>query len=128
MVPLGGFVRMLDEREAPVPASLRNMAFNTKPIGSRALIVLAGPLASLLLAVVLYAGELVGFGAGQACARHPVAGSLAAQAGLRTGEWVSATQVADETPTETRSFEQLRWALTRAALGNSDILFFCIRT
>ena len=51
MVPLGGFVRMLDEREAPVPASHRHMAFNTQPVGRRVLIFLAGPLANLLLAL-----------------------------------------------------------------------------
>ena len=54
-LPLGGYVRMLDEREAPVDASERHLAFNTQPLKSRAAIVAAGPLANLLLAVVLYA-------------------------------------------------------------------------
>ena len=53
--PLGGYVRMLDEREAPVDAAERHLAFNTQPLRSRALIVAAGPLANLLLAVLLYA-------------------------------------------------------------------------
>src|SRR3954464_8318452 len=53
--PLGGYVKMLDEREAPVPAHERHLAFNTQPLKSRAAIVAAGPLANLLLAVLLYA-------------------------------------------------------------------------
>ena len=42
-LPLGGFVRMLDEREAPVPANLLSQAFNTQALFKRALIVAAGP-------------------------------------------------------------------------------------
>ena len=53
--PLGGYVLMLDEREAPVPESERHLAFNTRPLRSRVAIVAAGPLANLLLAVLLYA-------------------------------------------------------------------------
>src|SRR5687768_13248534 len=43
--PLGGYVKMLDEREAPVPPQERHLAFNTQPLRSRALIVAAGPAA-----------------------------------------------------------------------------------
>ena len=46
--PLGGYVRMLDEREAPVAAEDRHLAFNTQPLRSRALIV-----AAVVLAVAL---------------------------------------------------------------------------
>ena len=53
-IPLGGYVRMLDEREGDVAAEERDHAFNRKPLSSRSLIVLAGPAANLLLAVVLY--------------------------------------------------------------------------
>jgi len=45
---------MLDEREAPVAAEERHLAFNTQPLRSRAAIVAAGPIANLLLAVLLY--------------------------------------------------------------------------
>ena len=44
--PLGGYVKMLDEREAPVPAQERHLAFNTQPLRVRAAIVAAGPLAA----------------------------------------------------------------------------------
>jgi regulator of sigma E protease len=55
MLPLGGYVKMLDEREAPVDPTERHLAFNTQPLKSRAAVVAAGPAANLLLAVLLYA-------------------------------------------------------------------------
>jgi len=54
-IPLGGYVKMLDEREADVAPQDVNMAFNRQPLWARAAIVAAGPLANLLLAVCLYA-------------------------------------------------------------------------
>ena len=56
LIPLGGYVRMLDEREGAVPVAIRDQAFNQKSLSRRSLIVLAGPLANLLLAIGLYCG------------------------------------------------------------------------
>ena len=53
-IPLGGFVKMLDEREGDVPAQDLDKAFNRKPLRSRVAIVAAGPIANLLFAVVAY--------------------------------------------------------------------------
>lgn len=53
-IPLGGYVKMLDEREGSVPAAERHRSFNAQPLNKRSLIVLAGPFANLLLAVVVY--------------------------------------------------------------------------
>ncbi|GGY25581.1 RIP metalloprotease RseP [Paludibacterium paludis] len=53
-VPLGGYVRMLDEREGPVDPSELDRAFNRQPVLKRMAIVAAGPLANLLLAVLIY--------------------------------------------------------------------------
>src|SRR4051794_22379357 len=52
VLPLGGYVRMLDEREMPVAPQEQSLAFNRKPLWQRAAIVAAGPLANLLLAVL----------------------------------------------------------------------------
>lgn len=52
--PLGGYVKMLDEREGPVAQADLPYAFNSKSIYRRSAIVLAGPVANLLLAVVVY--------------------------------------------------------------------------
>ena len=52
--PLGGYVKMLDEREGPVAANELHRAFNRQSVGKRFLIVLAGPVANFLLAILLY--------------------------------------------------------------------------
>ena len=54
MIPLGGYVRMLDEREGDVPDALKPRAFNRQSVWARMAIVAAGPAINLLLAVVLY--------------------------------------------------------------------------
>ena len=121
-MPLGGYVRMLDEREAPVAADERHLAFNTQPLRARAAIVAAGPLANLALAVLLYAAVAwVGVSAPQPVLSTPTAASLADRAGLRAGDWVSQTAVGDESPSSVRSFDELRWQLTQAVLDGEDI-------
>ncbi len=53
MLPLGGYVKMLDEREVEVAPHERHESFNAKPVGQRIAIVAAGPLANLLLCIGL---------------------------------------------------------------------------
>ncbi|MBZ2167588.1 RIP metalloprotease RseP [Marinobacter sp. F4216] len=53
-IPLGGYVKMLDEREAPVPEELRDQAFSSKPPSQRIAIAAAGPVANFLFAVFAY--------------------------------------------------------------------------
>ncbi len=53
-IPLGGYVKMLDENEGEVPPNELRRAFNRKPVLQRMAIVVAGPLANLALAVVFY--------------------------------------------------------------------------
>ena len=53
-IPLGGYVKMLDERVAEVAPERRHLAFNNKTVGQRAAIVAAGPIANFLLAIVTY--------------------------------------------------------------------------
>lgn len=119
--PLGGYVRMLDEREAPVPPEERHLAFNTQPLRSRVAIVAAGPLANLLLAVALYAVvNWIGVQEPAAVLGRPVAASLAEQAGLRGGEHITRAGFDGElAPVE--SFEDLRWRMTRGALDGRDL-------
>jgi regulator of sigma E protease len=122
MLPLGGYVKMLDEREGPVDPAERHLAFNNRPLGARAAIVAAGPAANLLLAIVLYAVvNWSGMQEPQPILASPVAGSIADKAGLRGGERVQRAGFDGETMDEVRSFEDLRWRLTRAALGGRDM-------
>ncbi|MBK8970198.1 MAG: RIP metalloprotease RseP [Hahellaceae bacterium] len=53
-LPLGGYVKMLDEREAPVAPELLDQAFNRKPVAQRIAIASAGPLANFLFALMAY--------------------------------------------------------------------------
>jgi len=119
--PLGGYVKMLDEREGPVAAEERHRAFNTQPLRSRAAIVAAGPIANLLLAIVLYTMvNWIGVDEPVAKLARPVAASLAEQAGLRGGEHVTRAGF-DGDLEPVQSFEDLRWRMTRGALDGRDL-------
>lgn len=90
-VPLGGYVKMLDEREAEVPGELLDQAFNRKSVWQRISIVSAGPLANFLLALCFFWLFAV-LGSQQV---RPVIGSveegsLAAAAGLAAGQEIVA--------------------------------------
>ncbi len=122
MLPLGGYVKMLDEREGPVDPAERHQAFNTQPLRSRAAVVAAGPAANLLLAIVLYA--IVSWSGQQEpepVLASPVAGSIAERAGLRGGERVQQAALDGESLQDVRSFEDLRWLLTQGALNGRDV-------
>jgi regulator of sigma E protease len=85
-IPLGGFVKMLDEREAPVEESLLPFAFNRKPVSQRIAIVSAGPIANFLFAIVAYwLMFLIGFSALTPTIGSVDQESIAAQAGLYSG-------------------------------------------
>ena len=121
-IPLGGYVRMLDEREAPVPEEERHLAFNNQPLRSRAAIVAAGPIANLLLAVVLYAAvSWLGIQEPRAYLASPVAGSVAERAGLQGGDLVLSGALDGDEAEPVRSFEDLRWLLTRGALDGNNL-------
>jgi len=112
MVPLGGYVKMLDEREGEVPASELNRAFNRQSVGKRSLIVAAGPLANFLLAIVLY---WVVFVSGThellPVLGTPPDGSPAAMAGIGNGELVKSVD-----GEKVRTWEDFRWLLLRKAV------------
>ena len=120
--PLGGYVRMLDEREAPVPEHERHLAFNTQPLRARAAIVAAGPVANLLLAILLYASvNWMGMQEPMAYLARPVQGSIAESAGLQGGELVRNAALGDDEIRPVRSFDDLRWMLTRGALDSMSV-------
>jgi regulator of sigma E protease len=126
-LPLGGYVKMLDEREGAVDASERSRAFNCKPLGQRAFVVAAGPLANLMLAIALYACvNWAGVQELRPWLAQPLADSLAAKAGLQAQDEVvavrpagSATQPDDWA--SVRSMTDLQWFFTKAALRGQDI-------
>jgi regulator of sigma E protease len=121
-VPLGGFVKMLDEREGEVAAHELDRSFTRKPVGQRMAIVAAGPLANFALAIgVFYLLYLVGVRgvAPEIGAVQP--GSIADAAGLEPGQEIVAI---DGEPTATRQAVAMR-LLQR--LGESGEIRFSAR-
>jgi regulator of sigma E protease len=117
-VPLGGYVKMLDEREAPVPAQLLHRAFNRQSVYKRIAIVLAGPLANLLLATAIYS---VVFQQGvtdlKPILASPVVGSFAERAGFQAGDTVKAID-----GTEVKTWTDLRKTLLNAVLDERSMV------
>jgi regulator of sigma E protease len=80
MIPLGGYVKMLDERVDDVPEELKDQAFNRKTVWQRIAIVSAGPIANFIFAIIaLYAMYLIGVPAIKPVIDSTTAGSPAAQ-------------------------------------------------
>jgi regulator of sigma E protease len=118
-IPFGGYVRMLGMLgdPDPIPPGQRDVAFLYKPLWQRAAIVAAGPIANLLLAVLLYATQhWIGIDEPKARFSAPVASSLAEQAGMRAGDWVQAWSVDGSEWHDVRSMTDLRWEVTQAVL------------
>jgi regulator of sigma E protease len=111
LVPLGGYVKMLDEREAPVAAEELPRAFNRQSLAARSWIVVAGPLANFLFAVLAYwLVFMVGTMELRPFVAEPPAGTPAAQAGFAAGERV--LRVEGEA---VETWQALRWALVTRA-------------
>jgi regulator of sigma E protease len=109
-IPLGGYVKMADEREGDVPAADLPRAFNRQGVGKRIAIVAAGPIANLLLAVVLFAiTYMAGVPGQRAILGDPAPDSAAAQAGLRAGDLVVAVN-----GDPVGSWQELRWRLMQS--------------
>jgi len=110
--PLGGYVRMLDEREAPVAAGELHRAFNRQSVWRRMAIVVAGPAANFVLAFVIYWGV---FWNGTEELRPvlgpPVASSPAVAAGITDGERVLKVGTSG-----IQTWEELRWEILRQAV------------
>jgi regulator of sigma E protease len=86
-IPLGGYVKMLDEREGDVPPALLEQTFNRKTVKQRFAIVSAGPLANFLLALVFFwALAMLGTEQVRPVVGAVEAGSLAERAGLAAGQ------------------------------------------
>jgi regulator of sigma E protease len=116
-IPLGGYVKMLDEREGPVDASELHAAFNTQPVWKRAIVVSAGPVSNLILAAVIYfVLACVGSRDLPSVLGEIPANSPAAAAGLLPGD-----QIVRFAETSVRGWGELRWQIIQHALGNQIV-------
>lgn len=90
-IPLGGYVRMLDEREGEVALEERERAFNQQPVTSRIAIVAAGASFNFLFAILAYSIMfMIGVSGTRPLLDAPVPGSMAAAAGFQAGDLITA--------------------------------------
>jgi regulator of sigma E protease len=113
-VPFGGYVKMLDERESesgPIDPAELPRAFNRQSVARRAAIVIAGPAANLLFAVLIYSVlNMTGITDLKAVVGQPEAGTPAAAAGLADGDLVLSVD-----GRAVQSWGDLRWSLLQEA-------------
>ena len=122
LIPFGGYVAMLDERELQNGAVIAEAdlprAFNRQNVMKRIAIVVAGPLANLLLAILLYAGvNMVGVDEPRALFAAPPSGSSVAAAGIGTPFEVAAID-----GERLRSMVDLRWHLLETGVDHGTVV------
>jgi regulator of sigma E protease len=117
-IPLGGYVRMLDERdndETPIDPADLPRAFNRQSVWKRIAIVIAGPIANLLLAIFVYwALNVVGVMEPKAIVGDPVAQTPAERAGFQSGDLVTAID-----GQAVRSWNEMSWLLLQRAVDKT---------
>lgn len=119
VLPLGGYVKMLDARDPDVgeiPEEDRKREFTAQSVYKRIAIVLAGPLANFILAIVLFGALYVhGMPEPATVVRAPLAATQAYQAGLQGGDRI--THVNGKPVT---AWSDLRWQIVQLALDRQD--------
>jgi len=115
-VPLGGYVKMADEREGDVAPADRPRAFNRQSVWRRIAIVAAGPVANFLLAILLYWWLFMsGVQEAKPILAAPDPGTIAAQAGVARGDTIRA--INDE---PAAGWQEVRWQLLQLALDRKN--------
>ena len=116
-IPLGGYVKMLDEREDEVAPEDLQYAFNRQPVLQRMAIVIAGPLANFMLAIVLYWALFVhGMPGLKPTLGEAPPGSPAALAQMQAGETIASIN-GETIP----SWQELRWTILELALRQGEV-------
>ena len=110
LIPLGGFVKMLDERDGDVPLGDVSLAFNRQALYKRAAVVAAGPLANILLAFFLYSASFcIGQDESKPILASPQINSVAQSLGLRAGDTILRAGLSEGALHDVKSMESLRW-------------------
>ena len=118
-LPLGGYVKMLDENEGEVDAGERHRAFNRQPVWVRSAVVVAGPLFNFLFAILAYwVVFMVGIDGVKPVIGGVVPGSIAERAGFKEGEEIIRIDGKDVI-----TWSQHRLYLFQKALGKEKVRF-----
>jgi len=116
-VPLGGYVKLLDEREGEVAPEEIGRAFNRQNVWRRYAVVAAGPLANFLFAILLYWLLFMhGVQEARPVVALPPSGTPAAGAGFESGETVRAINGEPVT-----SWQDVRWRMLQLALERAQV-------
>lgn len=116
MIPLGGYVKMLDERVDDVPESQKEQAFNNRPLWQRSAIVAAGPAANFLFAIAAYwLVMIIGVPAVKPIIGDVAPHSIAAQAGIEPG-----MELTEISGIKTPDWESVNFQLI-AHIGDSEM-------
>ncbi len=115
--PFGGYVKMLDEREAPVASVELHRAFNRQPVGRRIAIVAAGPAANFLLAILVY-WAIFWHGTEEL---RPVLGAPPAATAAAAGGFAYGERIVKVAGTPVQTWEDVRWQLLQRAAEESDV-------
>lgn len=116
-IPLGGYVKMLDEREGPVAPEEQHRAFNRKSVWQRIAVVAAGPIANLLLALVAYWALFV-YGTSTVA---PVIGDVAADSPAARGGLQSGQEIVSVQGESTPSWNDVNLQLIAAIGANGQL-------
>lgn len=116
LLPLGGYVKMLDEREGEVHPDERAQAFNRQSVFKRMAIVVAGPVANLLLAIVLYWGLFI-YGVPGV---KPVIGEIAAASPAASAQFHERDTILSVNGEATPGWQEVRWVLLDQALQRAQ--------
>jgi regulator of sigma E protease len=128
-LPIGGYVRMLGHQSGAIALEDQAYAFNFKPLWARAFIVAAGPIANLLMAVMLYATvNWVGMPDAKPILASVMPGSVAEQAGVKAGDVVEAAAIDGQAFEPIGGYSQFAWVITRAAMQKQPIELKVVRT
>ena len=117
LIPLGGYVKMLDEREGDVDPSERHRAFNVQPVWKRFAIVLAGPLFNFIFAIFAFSVTyMVGIDSVRPYLGDPLPNTAAASSGFVSGE-----KIVGINGTEVETVNQVRLNLLQSYLSDKKI-------
>jgi regulator of sigma E protease len=116
-IPLGGYVKMVDEREDSVAAADLPRAFNRQSVWKRMAIVVAGPVANFILAITLYWGLFIyGIPGMKPVVAAPPPESVAAIAGFQAGDLIRAVD-----GEQIVQWQDARWRLLKRAVDRASV-------
>lgn len=116
-LPLGGYVKMLDEREGEVKPEERPLAFNNQSVWTRIAIVSAGPLFNILLAIVVYTAVFcIGIAGIKPVVGGVIENSFAGRAGFQAGD-----EIVTVDTRKVRTWQEVRLGMLETVMDEADI-------